>query len=81
MFHVPPCHFELIFGLLTIRKCDFFEIEEALFQGHAWHFQTFFGLRTSLKCDFGGQLSQIYCDCKALHTHFLPLDQPKMRFR
>ena len=35
MFHLLACHFELIFGLLTIPKCDFVEVDKAFFQGPA----------------------------------------------
>jgi len=47
VFRVVTCHFELIFSLLTIPKCDFVEFEEAMFQGLEWHSQLIFGLWTS----------------------------------
>jgi len=53
MFQEFPCHFELIYGFLTIPKCDFVEVEKGLFQGQVWHFQPIFGLWDSPKYDFG----------------------------
>ena len=47
MFQGLACHFELIFGLLTIPKCDLGDIEKAMFQGLEWHSQFIFGLWTS----------------------------------
>jgi len=48
MFRGLACHFELIFGLLKITKCDMVEVEKALFQGLSWHSQITFGNWTSL---------------------------------
>ena len=52
MFQVFPCHFELIYGLLSIQKCDFVEVKE-LFQGAEWQLKPIFRLWTSTKYDFG----------------------------
>jgi len=53
MFEGLACHFELIFGLLTIPKCDLLDVEKAMFQGLACKSQLIFGLWTSTKCDLG----------------------------
>ena len=47
MFQGLACHFELIFGLLTIPKCELGEVEKAMFKGLEWYSQLFFGLWTS----------------------------------
>jgi len=42
MFQGFACHFELIFGILTIPKCNLSEIEKAMFQELSWHFIIYF---------------------------------------
>jgi len=44
MFQGVACHFELIFGFLTIPKFDLGEFEKAMFQGFEWHSELIFGL-------------------------------------
>jgi len=44
------CHFELIFGLLTIKKCYLSEFEKAMFQVVARHSETIFSLLNTIKC-------------------------------
>jgi len=46
-------HFELIFGMLTITKCDYAEFEITIFQVFAWHIQVIIGPCASIKCDLG----------------------------
>ena len=41
MFQGLVCYLDLIFGPLTIPKCDLVEVEKALLLGLAWHFQIF----------------------------------------
>ena len=43
--------FRLIFGLLTIPKCDLVYVEKAMFQSLAWHSQLILGLWNYPKCD------------------------------
>ena len=71
-FSSSAFHFELIFGLLIIPKCDLVEVEKTMFQGLACHFQLIFGLWTSQKCDWVEvKTATIFSGCKALLTHFL----------
>ena len=58
-------------------KCDLGEFEKAMFQGLAWHCQLIFDLWTRPKCDLGDVKKETFCGCKALLTHFVPLDQLK----
>ena len=80
MFQGLACRFELIFGFLTIPICDLVEVEKSLFHGLAWHFQLIFGLWTSQKCELVKSKKGLFSGCKALRSHFRPLDQTKRRF-
>ena len=51
MFQSVASHFELISGLLTIRKCDLDEFEKAMLQGLGRPSQLNLNLRTSRKFD------------------------------
>ena len=53
MFKRLVSHFELIFGLLTIPKCDLLEVQKEMFERFAWYFQNIFALWSSQKCDLG----------------------------
>ena len=44
MFQGLASQFELIFGLLTIQKCEFGEVEKAIFQVVARHCELIFFL-------------------------------------
>ena len=46
MFQGLACHFELLFGLLTILKCDLGKVVKAMYKSLEWHFNLFsaFGL-------------------------------------
>jgi len=44
MFQGLACHFEFIFGLLKIPKCDLVEVEKPMFLELAWHLQLIFSL-------------------------------------
>jgi len=80
MFEGLVSDLEIIFGLLTIPKCELIEVEIPKFQGLAWQFQLIFGHWTNPKCELDEVKNDISRGWKALRTHFLPLDQPKMRF-
>jgi len=45
--------FEIIFGILTIRKCDYAEVEIAMFQELANHLQLIIGPCASIKFELG----------------------------
>ena len=47
MFEGLVGHFELIFGILIIPKCNLVEVQKAMFERHVWHFQHISGLWTS----------------------------------
>ena len=66
MFQDCAWHFEFNFGLLTIPKCDFIEVEKALFQGLACHFELLFCLLTTPKCDLGEDVKAMF---KGLERH------------
>jgi len=51
MFEMVASHSELIYFFLTNPKCDFCEVEKAMFQGLACHFELIFGLLANPKCD------------------------------
>jgi len=53
MFEGLVCHFEHIFVLFNIPKCDVVEVEKAMYQGLAWHFQLIFGFWINPKYDLG----------------------------
>jgi len=53
-------HLDLNFGLLTIPKCDLFEVEKAMFQGFSCHFELIFGLLTIPKCDLGEDVKAMF---------------------
>ena len=52
MIQVVECQFEVIFCLLTNRKCDFFQVEKAINQEVEWHLSHFLPIE-SPKFDFG----------------------------
>jgi len=79
MFQRLLSHFEIIFGLLTIPIYELVEVQKAMFERLAGPLKIFSpsglarnGNWMSKKRNFSG--------CKALRTHFLPLDQLKKRF-
>jgi len=50
---VLACHFEFIFGYLTIPKCDLVEFEKPVFLKLESLLKLIFGHWNSPKCDFG----------------------------
>jgi len=52
MFHVLACHFELIYGLLTIPKSDLVEVKNPVLIELESHLQLIFGLWNSQKWDW-----------------------------
>jgi len=44
MFQWLACHFEVIYSLLTITKCDLVEVEKSVFLELESHLQIIFGL-------------------------------------
>jgi len=46
-------HWGRIYILLTNPKCDFCEVEKAMFQGLVCHFELIFGLLANPKCGLG----------------------------
>jgi len=52
MFHGLVCHFELIFGHMTIKKCDFCEVEGSMFHVVIMNCRLIFCFLSNPKCDF-----------------------------
>jgi len=79
MFEGLACNFELIFGLLTIQKCNLGEVEKGMFHGLVWHFLPIFELWTST--GFGrGQESDASWPRMSFSTYFRLLEQKKIDF-
>ena len=93
MFQVVECHLNVFFYFLTMsrrtpfRPLDHTKIRlywcrEAIFQWPAWHIQPIFGPWTRRKCYLREVTKAAFLSgCKEMRAHFLPLYQPKMRFR
>jgi len=108
MFQGIAWLFELIFGLLTIPKCDVIKVEKAMFQRLTFHFELIFAswsaqnatwVRSKKRCFkvsngilnlfsatglaenpiWWSRKSDDSSGRQSLGTHYLPLDQSKIR--
>ena len=67
------------FRLLISPRWDLGEVEKATFQGLEWYSQLIFGLCSSWKCNLMMSKKRLFKWSPILGTHYLPLDQSKMR--
>ena len=70
MIQVVKCHFEVIFCILTNRKCEFFQVDK-------WHLKVIFCIMTSQKNDFRDVVKAMF-HVVANHWEliFFPLTSP-----